>query len=155
MRPEFKNKLQMYPIKTIGLALGLALAFIASVFAQGDGTSEIANKFVYVEFQASDLTKTKTFFERVFGWNFAEQSPEYMTFFDGRLAGGFIKSEKSSTQATGGALVSIYSANLEETRTKIMENGGKITQDIVGATGGRRFVFQEPSGNELAVVSSK
>ena len=142
-------------MKIKGITLGLLLALFVYVPAQPNASNDLANKFVYVEFQASDLVKTKTFFEQVFGWNFADQGASYTTFFDGRLAGGFIKSEKSAKQINGAALISIYSANLEETRIKIQESGGKIVQDIVGAAGGRRFVFQDPSGNEFAVVSSK
>jgi len=142
-------------MKITGVSLGLLLALFASATAQPNSSNDIANKFVYVEFQVSDLTKTKTFFEQVFGWNFADQGSNYTTFFDGRLGGGFIKSDKSGKQSEGAALLSIYSSNLEETRSKITEHGGKIVQDIVGAAGGRRFIFQEPSGNEFAVVSSK
>lgn len=142
-------------MKTTGIILGLAIALFASASAQPNASTDIANKFVFIEFQATDLAKTKTFFEHVFDWNFADQGPSYTTFFDGRIAGGFIKSDKCGKRDHGAALISIYSTNLEETRSKVVANEGKITQDIVGGAGGRRFVFEEPSGNEFAVVSSK
>jgi uncharacterized protein len=48
-----------------------------------------SNKVYYVEFHASDLEKTKAFFEKVFGWQFTDYGPDYTSFTDGRLAGGF------------------------------------------------------------------
>lgn len=36
----------------------------------------------------------------------------------------------------------------------VREAGGTITQDIFDFSGGRRFHFTEPSGNELAVWSA-
>ena len=150
------------PTTTASSALGgiaiivvLFAAVVASVQSQPNDTYGIGSKIVYVEFQAADLVKTKVFFEHTFGWNFAEQTPTYFTFFDGRISGGFAKSEKCGKRANGTALISIYSENLEETRRKITANGGRIVQDIVISPDGRRIIFEEPSGNEFIVVSSK
>lgn len=133
----------------------LFAAIVASVQSQPNDTYGIGSKIVYVEFQATDLVKTKAFFEQTFGWNFAEQTPTYFTFFDGRLSGGFTKSDKCGKRANGTALVSIYSDNLEETQRKVVANGGKIVKDVVTNAEGRRMIFEEPSGNEFVVVSSK
>ena len=50
----------------------------------------------YVEFSATDIETTKSFYRSVFGWTFEDFGPEYTSFSDGRLAGGFRKVEASS-----------------------------------------------------------
>lgn len=142
-------------MKSIGALIALVLAIAAIGHSQHTNTGGLENKIVYVEFQSADLAQTKAFFEKAFGWNFADQAPNYITFFDGRMAGGFMKTEKAGRRSTGGALLSLYSENLEDTLRKVEASGGKITEPIVSSAGGRRFVFEEPSGNEFAVVSSK
>ena len=111
------------------------------------------NKIIYVEFHASDLEKTKAFFEKVFGWQFTDYGPDYTSFTDGQIAGGFARSDKRASQAAGSALVVIFHPKLEDTLSRVEGNGGKITQAIFSYPGGRRFHFTEPSGNELSVCS--
>ncbi len=112
-----------------------------------------ANKIYYVEYHATDLEKTKAFFEKVFGWQFTDYGPDYTSFTDGKMAGGFARSDKRASQAAGSALVVIFSAQLEKTRGEVVQHGGRITQEIFPYPGGRRFHFTEPSGNELSVCS--
>jgi predicted enzyme related to lactoylglutathione lyase len=111
------------------------------------------NKIIYVEFPASDLDKTKKFFEAVFGWTFTDYGPDYTAFADGRIDGGFFRSDKRAAIATGSALVVIFHPRLEEALRRVVDHGGKITQEIFAYPGGRRFHFTEPSGNELSVCS--
>ena len=35
------------------------------------------------------MARTKQFYGAVFGWKFEDYGPDYTSFFDGRLAGGF------------------------------------------------------------------
>ena len=67
------------------------------------------NKIDYIELPASDIEKTKTFYSTVFGWKFEDYGPDYTSFHDGRIAGGFTK----ETQAPGkGILLVLYSTDL-------------------------------------------
>ncbi len=59
----------------------------------------------------------------------------------------------SSKQAQGGALVVLYSDELEAVQSKVEQAGGEISKAIFEFPGGRRFHFIEPSGNEFAVWS--
>lgn len=104
----------------------------------------------YVEFPASDIVATKRFYSSVFGWNFTDYGPEYTSFHDGRLAGGFTTSAKP---VRGGALVVLYAKGLEDTQRKVIEAGGTITTETFEFPGGRRFHFADPNGNVLAVWS--
>jgi predicted enzyme related to lactoylglutathione lyase len=110
-------------------------------------------KLNYVEFPASDIPATKTFFTKAFGWNFQDFGDEYTAFSDQGLDGGFFKSDQSSQTQNGAALMVFYSKNLEQTRASVEAAGGNMCKPIFSFPGGRRFHFLEPSGNEFAVWS--
>lgn len=104
----------------------------------------------YIEFPATDIAATKRFYHDVFGWSFEDYGPEYTSFADGRLAGGFWTAPKVQP---GGALIVIYTANLEDIESKVKAAGGSIVKPTFSFPGGRRFHFSDPNGNELAVWS--
>lgn len=111
------------------------------------------NQINYVEFPTRDIAASKAFFSEVFGWSFVDYGPEYASFTDSGIEGGLFAADLASTTETGGALVVLYSSNIEETRAQVEASGGKIIKPIFDFPGGRRFHFLEPSGNELAVWS--
>ncbi|MGA9408545.1 MAG: VOC family protein [Bacteroidota bacterium] len=110
------------------------------------------NRIDYIEFSATDITATKNFYTAVFGWKFTDYGPDYVSFEDGRISGGFAK---APLVAGSGVLVVIYSPELEKTKEAVVRNGGKITKPPFDFPGGRRFHFTDPNGNELAVWSEK
>ncbi len=97
-----------------------------------------------------DLPKTKAFYAEVFGWKFEDYGPDYTSFFDGRLSGGFTRDAPPPVK---GILLVIYASDLEGTQAKIKAAGAPIAKEIFSFPGGRRFHFLDPSGNELAVWS--
>ena len=107
----------------------------------------------YIELPAADLEAAQSFYGALLGWTFESYGPEYLAFADGRMNGGFYKSENRSSVAAGGALVVIYASDLEAVRDQAVSLGGTITRDIFDFPGGRRFHFEDPNGNELAVWS--
>ncbi len=114
-----------------------------------------ANQIDYIEFQAANLDATRKFFEQLFGWTFTDYGPDYTSFHDGRLAGGFARASKRSTLDSGGVLVVFYRPDLEAVRQRVLDLEGQITKDIFSFPGGRRFHFTEPSGNECAIWSEE
>ncbi len=104
----------------------------------------------YLELKATDLEKIKTFYSSVFGWKFTDYGPTYASFAESGLDGGF---EKTDEPIVNGVLVVLYYKELESLQDKIIHAGGEITREIFSFPGGRRFHFQDPSGNELAVWS--
>ena len=102
----------------------------------------------YIEFGATDIGRTKQFYQQVFGWKFEDYGPDYTSFQDGRLSGGFTK---DAPVRPPNPLVVIYATRLEDTEGKIKQAGGKIARKTYSFPGGRRFHFTDPSGNELAV----
>ena len=71
------------------------------------------------------------------------------------VTGGFFQAERAASQETGSALVVLFSESLEETQAKVESAGGTVVKPIFSFPGGRRFHFQEPGGNELAVWSDR
>lgn len=112
------------------------------------------NKIDYVELATGNMEATKAFFREVFGWKFKDWGDAYMDSHDGGTAIGFYKADLQSSYENGGALVTMYSKDLESTLTRVTGNGGQITREIFSFPGGRRFHFKEPGGgNEFAVWS--
>lgn len=105
----------------------------------------------YIELPATQLAKTKQFYIDAFGWKFTDYGPNYTSFEDGRLAGGFT----TDTPIGKGVLVVIYAVDLPATEARVRKAGGTIVKPIFSFPGGRRFHFSDPSGNELAVWSDK
>ncbi len=111
-------------------------------------------KIDYLELPAEDFDAVETFYSRAFGWTFTDYGSEYRAFSDGRLDGGFYKSELCSVQANGGALIVLYADDLEQTSKTVVACGGTIGREVFSFPGGRRFHFLDPHGNELAVWSA-
>lgn len=110
------------------------------------------NHINYIELKTTNVEETKLFYNAVFNWNFTDYGKEYIAFDNSGLQGGF---ELTSEKIINGALVVLYHSDLELIQAKVQEFGGKITQEIFAFPGGRRFHFQDHSGNELAVWSDK
>jgi uncharacterized protein len=102
----------------------------------------------YIEFNAPDLAAIKKFYGEVFDWKFQDWGDEYVAFSDGGFA-------RSDAKAGCGALVILYSTDLETVQQKVRDAGAAITKDTFSFPGGRRFHFADPAGNELAVWSDK
>ena len=106
----------------------------------------------YIEFSVTSVPDAKRFYSSAFGWSFEDYGPDYASFTDGRLSGGFQTAEKVTR---GGPLVVIYTADLEALERRVKQAGGAVVKPIFSFPGGRRFHFTDPSGNELAVWSDK
>lgn len=104
------------------------------------------SKIDYIEFNASDIPHTKKFFADVFGWNFTDYGPDYTSFEDGRIAGGFRKGPVSPA----GTLIVVFVNDLPKAEKRVTDAGGKITKEIFSFPGGSRFHFSDPNGNVLA-----
>lgn len=106
-------------------------------------------KIDYVELPGGDMAATKAFYGQAFGWTFQDYGPDYQAFNEG-LDGGFYTEETAPRKPP---LVVLYARNLEAMEAKVKAAGGVISTPIFSFPGGRRFHFQDPAGNELAVWS--
>jgi predicted enzyme related to lactoylglutathione lyase len=106
----------------------------------------------YIELSVKSVSDAKRFYGSAFGWRFEDYGPDYASFSDGRLNGGF---QTATEVRTGGPLVVIYASDLEIMERRITQAGGAIIRPIFSFPGGRRFHFTDPSGNELSVWSDQ
>jgi len=112
-------------------------------------------KIDYLELPARDFDAVQAFYEKALAWSFTDYGAEYRAFSDGKIDGGFYKSEHTSSTQNGAALIIVYALDLEGTRDAITSSGGRVVKDIFAFPGGRRFHFADPHGNELAVWSDQ
>jgi predicted enzyme related to lactoylglutathione lyase len=110
----------------------------------------VENRIDYIELPVSKMAATKEFYGAAFGWTFEDYGPNYTSFSDGSMAGGFTMERSAPAQ---GLLLVIYARDLVAAQQKIKAAGGSIVKDTFSFPGGRRFHFADPNGNELAVWS--
>ena len=102
----------------------------------------------YIEFGTKDIAAAKRFYQTVFGWKFTDYGPDYTSFEDGRISGGFSSGETPGKSP----LVVIYADDLDALKPRVTEAGAKVIHEH-SFPGGRRFHFVDPGGNEVAVWS--
>jgi predicted enzyme related to lactoylglutathione lyase len=113
------------------------------------------NRIDYIEFPAATaeaIAKTKQFYGKVFGWEYKDWGPTYADTQSSGVASG-VTSDAGDRQHR--PLVVIFSDDLESAHASVLAAGAEITKDVFTFPGGRRFHFQDPAGNELAVWSDR
>ncbi|MDA0655453.1 MAG: VOC family protein [Proteobacteria bacterium] len=105
----------------------------------------------YIEYNVSDIARSKEFYGYAFGWSFTDYGPDYCEFSDGQMKGGFAAAEDPSAIKPGGALVILYGDDLMELQGRVEAAGGAIVKTVFEFPGGQRFHFTDPDGYELAV----
>lgn len=110
----------------------------------------MANSINYIEIPG-DVAVAKQFYASVFGWSFKDWGPTYAD----TQAGIAFGINGDAENRPGHPLPSVQVEDLEATRARVKQAGGKVTLDIFAFPGGRRFHFADASGNELAAWSEK
>lgn len=104
----------------------------------------------YIELYAGNLAANRRFYEQAFGWEFHSYGPDYLGIR--RAGGGEVGGMTSTCEVKrGGALVILYSNDIEASAEAVRAAGGEVVKEIFAFPGGRRFHFTDPAGNELAV----
>ncbi|MDS9467774.1 VOC family protein [Paracoccus sp. MBLB3053] len=101
----------------------------------------------YLEFTSPDISATKAFFGRAFGWGFNDYGPDYQELVEAGVSGGIAAGPLAPP------LVILKADDLEAALAQVSEAGAEITKAIFSFPGGRRFQFREPGGTEMAVWS--
>lgn len=113
-------------------------------------SGEQKNSINYIEFNVKDIQQSKAFYQHL-GWTFTDFGTAYCEFDSGALKGGFAQADH--VQSAGGALIILYSDNLEQSLQRVTDAGATIVQEIFSFPGGRRFHFRDLDGYELAIWS--
>ncbi|MBI1329630.1 MAG: VOC family protein [Alphaproteobacteria bacterium] len=102
----------------------------------------------YIELPGSDIPATKRFYGAVFGWTFTDYGPDYVAFDSAGRSGGFNAARRVVKE--GGPLIVLFAADLDSMEEKVRAAGAEIISREE-FSGGRRFHFRDPNGNEIAV----
>lgn len=107
----------------------------------------------YIEFTVTDLEAAMRFYGAAFGWQFNSYGPGYAGI---RGASGEVGGLAQGASVTAGStLIVLYSRDLAATLQAVRDAGGQVVKEPYAFPGGRRFHFNDPSGNELAVWSEQ
>ncbi len=116
------------------------------------GQEDHDKRIDYIELPTTDIEAAKAFYSGVFGWTTQDWGPDYSSFEDGRLDGWVPERGRGGVGRSAGGDVCAGSGG---TVAAVRSHGGTIVKEIFSFPGGRRFHFEDPSGNELAVWSDK
>lgn len=108
-------------------------------------STDFPTRIDYVEFTSPEMDKSKTFFAQAFGWEYIDYGPDYQDIQKAGLGGGI---ERGDLRAP---LIVLYADDLDAALARVKEAGAEITKDVFSFPGGKRFEFQEPGGNLMAV----
>src|SRR2546430_13348663 len=95
----------------------------------------------YIEFGATDIGRTRRFYETVFGWQFQDYGPDYTSFQDGRLSGGVTKDAPGPPAQPP---VVVFAPALEAPEGENKQARGQIVRGAYAVPGGRRLPFTRP-----------
>ncbi len=129
------------------LALGAAGAALAGATPAAAADNDL--RIDYIETQVKDVARAKAFYQKAFGWKFTDHGPNYTSFEDGRISGGFVSD--AGAVRPGSTLVVLHAHDLAAAQKAVEAAGGVIVKPPFAFPGGRRFHFTDPDGYELAV----
>ena len=112
----------------------------------------INNSINYIELPMIKNAETKNFYSKVFGWDFTDWGPDYISFSGANIDGGFNGLGEAQISPPG-VLVVLYATDLDKKFEEVKNAGGEILKPTYEFPGGKRFHFLDPNGNELAVWS--
>ncbi len=109
-------------------------------------------KIHFVELPGADLPETARFYTLAFGWRFCGFSDDVVQSDEPGVVGRWVKDPQHRLVQPR---VMIYAEDLLLMERDVQIAGGVITRRIHRARGGWRFLFRDPSGNELGVWSDR
>ncbi len=105
----------------------------------------------HVEIPSSDLDQTKTFLNKVFGWEFKPFGTGYMLFNNHKgIMVGLRQVEKVNSGDT--TVFHVNVSNIDETLSAVKENGGSIFKEkaVIPAMGWYALL-KDPQGNIIGL----
>ncbi len=114
--------------------------------------------FCHIELATTDIQKTRSFYETIFGWTF-QDIPGFETYAmfqtPGGLGGGFDANPEGEKPSEVGPILHIEVDDIDATLAKITEAGGKTLQGKTKISDefGYYALFLDNVGNRLGVWS--
>jgi predicted enzyme related to lactoylglutathione lyase len=111
----------------------------------------MADRIDYIEFPSNNRAGTSGFFRAAFGWGITSYGPDYDGLEGAGIDGGVDQTDNRVTAT----MAVTRTQDLDDAERRVVKAGGVITRPQFDFPGGRRFHFQEPGGNELAVYVTR
>jgi len=111
------------------------------------------NQLVHWEIPSTDLKKSRTFYQKLFGWKMKPLGKNYVLFdIDKGVGGGITKVKKVPKPCLG---VYIGVDDIPRTLFKVLENGGKVKvpRTPIGKGMGYIGAFLDPCGCMIGLWS--
>jgi hypothetical protein len=109
----------------------------------------VRTRICFVELPSRAVGPTKHFYATAFGLEMTDFGPSYACTMSGDVDLGL---QADAAEATRAPLPVLHVASLEAALVAVTSAGGRITRPPFSFPGGRRFHFEDPSGNELAAM---
>jgi predicted enzyme related to lactoylglutathione lyase len=108
-------------------------------------------KICYIEMPATDIARSATFYNKVFGWNVRKRGDGTTAFDDGvgEVSGTWIVGRPPSSQP--GLLFYIMVDSVEDTVKAVVANGCEIVQPIGADAPEVTARFRDPGGNVIGL----
>ncbi|MBI4923653.1 MAG: VOC family protein [Devosia nanyangense] len=106
----------------------------------------------YLELPSSNTARSRDFFGKAFGWTFVHFGDTYDEVHGAGLLAGINGDAADRSEAP---IPVIRTHDIEQAERDVVAAGGVITRKPYDYPGGRRFLFREPGGAELAVYAPK
>jgi uncharacterized protein len=108
-------------------------------------------KICYVELPATDIRRSKDFYEKVFGWRIRTRGDGSLAFDDGvgEVSGTWVTGRPPSPNP--GLLIYIMVDDVDSTLEAIRALGGEIVQPIGADAPEITARFRDPGGNVLGL----
>jgi predicted enzyme related to lactoylglutathione lyase len=116
---------------------------------------------VHIEIPAADQAKSARFYQSLFGWKTTRDEKMNYTMWDPSEGpgGGFSplgKQQDGSQVNPGDILIHVNSEDIDADLKRVVELGGKVVRQKSEIPGiGWWGVFKDPTGNQIALYTSK
>lgn len=104
----------------------------------------------YMEMKAVDLSASKAFYEKAFGFAFTDYGPEYAA-----VEGGPVQIGLATGENPPAPMPTFETDDLDVAYAQAKAAGAEIVAEIFAYPGGKRFECLDPSGNRLAVYQTE
>jgi predicted enzyme related to lactoylglutathione lyase len=112
-------------------------------------------KICYIEIPATDIERSSTFYQAVFGWNIRRRGDGHKAFDDGvgEVSGTWVTGRPPA--ATPGLLLYVMVNSVEATLKTVIANGGKIVQPVGGDAPEITARVADPAGNVIGLYQER
>jgi uncharacterized protein len=113
--------------------------------------SRANGKICYIEMPATDIARSSSFYQKVFGWNIRKRGDGSVAFDDtvGEVSGAWVLGRPPA--ATPGLLFYVMVDSVAATVEAVIANGGEIVQPIGGDAPEITARFRDPGGNVIGL----